>query len=189
MRTRKTVVILISGKAGNGKSTISNLLRNKLQDIPGITVFIYAFANPLKYIAKAFIGWDNEKDEKGRRLLQNLGKVGREYNENIWAKHMLVQMEKTAGMIPFNFAIVDDWRFPNELTFLKSHQDLDIVTVRVHGRNVVMPGNTASDCSENSLPEGMSDLYDFYISNSDSIDSLEKSIDDVVEKLSSKYII
>lgn len=196
MRTRKTIVILVSGKAGSGKGTVANFLEKKIQDIPSMTVFRYGFANPLKYMAKAFIGWDGQKDEKGRKLLQWQGRIGREYDENIWVKHFLNQLDKQSGMLPFNFSIVDDWRFPNELNYLRNNPILDVITIRVFGRGGLQ-GEVASDSSENSLPEANSEqlelatreMYDFTIKNVDGLEQLESKVDLILSEISKQYIV
>jgi hypothetical protein len=190
MRTRKTVVVLVSGKAGSGKSTFSDLLESRLLDIAGISVFRYSFAGPLKFIAKAYIAWDGQKDEKGRKLLQDIGRVGRDYDQDIWVKHMLNQMDKKAGVLPYNFVIVDDWRFPNELAFLQKNPLLEIYTVRVARMNEdALPGNTGSDVSENSLPEIPDGLYNRFISNGGDYRDLIGRVDEVVNILTEQYIL
>ena len=203
MRTRKTVIVLISGKARNGKTTVADLLEKKLEDIPSMRIFRYAFAGPIKYIAKAFMNWDGEKDEKGRRLLQEQGRIGRDYDQDIWVKHLLNQMDKKTNILPFNFVIVDDWRFPNELAYLQTNPILDVVTIRVLGRSLDMPGNTASDISENSLPEASEEhlkagsysefepmlYYDYIINNNEDLNLLESKVDMVLSQISKQYIV
>lgn len=199
-RTKKTIVILVSGKAGSGKSTVADMVQQKLEDIPSITVMRYGFADPLKYIAKAFMGWDGKKDEKGRKLLQEIGRIGREYEPAVWAKHFFNQLDKRAGMFPFNFAVIDDWRFPNELAYLLKNPLLSVVTIRVFGRTVDMPGNTASDISENSLPEVTSEVlttvplteysvYNFQIENTGQIEILGEKVDAVLAEIEKQYIV
>lgn len=195
-RTRKTVVILISGKAGSGKTTVADMLEEKFLDIPSLRVFRYAFASPLKFIAEAYIGWDKKKDDKGRKLLQEQGRIGREYDENIWVKHFLNQLDKKAGVLPFNVAIIDDWRFPNELAYLQKNPMLDVLTVRIFGRGG-LNGEVAFDVSENSLPEAQSEqlqlatqeLYDFTVNNNDDTETLDVKLDEVLDSISKKYII
>jgi hypothetical protein len=189
MRTRRTVVVLVSGKAGSGKSTFADMLQSKIQDIPGLTLFRYSLAKPLKDVAEIVLGWDKKKDEAGRRLLQELGRVGREYNPNVWVAKLLEQMEKKQGFFPFNFVIVDDWRYPNEFEYLKKNPILDVYTVRVSGKDSYMPGNTASDSSETSLPDGAGSTYDSYIVNGNGLEELETKADEVVKILTQKYIL
>lgn len=202
MRTKKTVVILVSGKAGSGKSTVADRLRQKLEDLEGIDTMLYGFADPIKYIAKAFAGWDGEKDEKGRRLLQKIGQIFRDYNPNIWVKHFLNQLDKKSGLFPKNFAVISDWRFPNELAYLKNNPLLDIVTIRVFGRGG-LEGENSLDVSENSLPEihkerlksGSYDefdsylYYDFCLENSGDLELLEHKLDLVLAEIRKQYIV
>jgi energy-coupling factor transporter ATP-binding protein EcfA2 len=201
-RTRKTVVILLSGKAGSGKTTVAEMLEQKLTEIPSLKVFRYSFANPLKYIAEAFIGWDGKKDEKGRKLLQEQGRIGREYDENIWVKHFINQLDKKAGILPFNFAIVDDWRFPNELSYLQKNPLMNVVTVRLFGRGG-LNGQVASDVSENSLPEPSVEhlesssysefesmlYYDFIINNDTGVEQLNEKLDTILASIEKQYIV
>jgi hypothetical protein len=71
--------ISISGLATSGKDTFADYLLDK---------FPYRkdhFARPLKDAASYWFGWDGQKDDKGRKLLQLLGtEVGRGYFNAIW---------------------------------------------------------------------------------------------------------
>lgn len=186
MRTKRTVVVLVSGYAGAGKTTFAELLEKKLLDVPGITVTRYSFANPIKYIAYAFFGWNQEKDDAGRKLLQDIGRIGREYNENVWVTHFFEQLSKRA-LLPFNFVIVDDWRFPNEANTIEKNPLTTVFKVRVTGRDTNLTGDRANDVSEVSLPE--KDPTYWVVDNSGNIDDLDISASVLTEKLEEIYII
>lgn len=204
MRTKKTVVVLVSGKAGSGKSTLATKLREKLENELSMDTMLYAFANPIKYIASAFGEWDGKKDEEGRKFLQQIGRIFRDYKEEIWVKHMLNQLDKQSGMFPKNFVLVDDWRFPNELAYLRKNPLLDIITIRVFGRGG-LEGDTALDVSENSLPEISEEyingdvktvlgtesqkIYDFQIENSGDLELLNHKLDVVLAEIRKQYIV
>ena len=81
--THRKVVVLISGKAGAGKSTFAEYLEQDAVK-EGLSCVRTAFADALKDIAYDNFGWNGKKDEKGRRLLQNLGDAGRSYNTDLW---------------------------------------------------------------------------------------------------------
>lgn len=197
-RTRKTVVILIAGKAGCGKTTISNMLVEDIQHIPDITFMQYSFSLPIKVMASKFVLWDGQKDEKGRQLLQKLGTVAREYNPDVLPSHLLSQMDKLAGLLPFNFVIVDDWRFPNELAFLKKNALLDVLTIRLFGRHTEMSTEAELDITENSLPEVSTEnlvfqnsgLYDFTIDNSeDDLIYLRSKLDVILAQITKSFVL
>ena len=106
-------LIALTGSAGSGKTTASQLL---------IDSFGYkrmSFADPLKQIAKESFGWDGQKDYRGRRLLQVLGTdAGRAYNPEIWIDKMRslilsYDMEQGRYMAYTNI-VIDDIRFNNE---------------------------------------------------------------------------
>jgi hypothetical protein len=193
MRTRKTTIVLISGKAHAGKSTAKDIIMEEIRKLPDLAGMSYSFANPLKYIAKAFLGWNGEKDNKGRKLLQDIGRVGREYDENIWCRHLLNQLDKSRAMFPENFVIVDDWRYPNEFSFFKSNPVFDVVSIRVFGRGG-LEGELAEDTSETSLPNYVNgtvykDYYDYVVDNSGTIEQLESNIREIFESLKLNYIV
>ena len=60
-------VILISGKAQNGKDTVAGSLHKALVN-DGKRVLVTHYADLLKYICRNYFGWDGNKDEKGRQI-------------------------------------------------------------------------------------------------------------------------
>ena len=58
-------VILISGKAGHGKDAFATFLKEKLEAAEK-TVLIIKFGDAVKWLAQKFLGWDGNKDDKGR---------------------------------------------------------------------------------------------------------------------------
>ena len=59
--------IVISGKAGHGKTTLANLIKEELEN-QNFRVMKIAFADYLKFIAKKYYGWNGEKDEKQKQI-------------------------------------------------------------------------------------------------------------------------
>ena len=62
-------IILISGKAQNGKDTVADILMEQLE---GKSIKL-AYADYLKLICRKYFGWNGEKDVKGRSTLQFVG--------------------------------------------------------------------------------------------------------------------
>lgn len=112
-------VILISGKAQHGKDTVAQFMKEELEKHDK-SVLIAHYADLLKYICKTFFGWNGEKDEEGRSLLQHVGtEVIREQCKDYWVKFI-------QGMLCFfpdewDYVIIPDCRFPNELDGLRFH--------------------------------------------------------------------
>lgn len=122
-------ILLLSGKQGSGKTTISRILAEELRSL-GHTVAFYKFADPLYSIAAATISqaknWGLPVPEgKPGRLLQLLGTDwGREcLGEDVWVKCAQRQIEEKIKFYAeelegknFNvYFIIDDCRFKNEL--------------------------------------------------------------------------
>lgn len=125
-----TTVILISGKAGVGKTTLQRMLVEYLKTEYPLVVPM-AFARPLKDVATN-LGWDGVKDERGRKLLQQLGGVLREYNKDTWVILSLDKVYEITAGTPPNFIVFDDWRFPNESAMIDSDPDYKTVKIRIN---------------------------------------------------------
>ena len=189
----KTLAILISGKAGVGKSSAANFMQ-KYAITKGYNTIILPFAYGVKQIAYE-MGWDGKKDEKGRALLIGVGMTGRAYDESIWAKY---SFEKSLiGSVP-DIILVEDWRFSNEGKYIQDSSMYQVKRVRVYApeREMLRGTKMYDDPSENSLPEADESLsdafYDLIILNKEEgLDKLkvisEKSLDLLLEK-SEKYI-
>lgn len=84
-----------------------------------------AFADPLKKIATD-IGWSGQKDEDGRRLLQNLGVAIREHlHSDAWVIAGEEAIEAAEGPV-----VVTDVRFPNEVQMVRRRAGMIVRVVR-----------------------------------------------------------
>jgi len=165
----KQVFVLVSGKAGSGKTTFSIFLKELLVE-KGYRAVVKSFAYPIKQVAQVF-NWDGIKDEKGRKLLQQLGKVGREYNEDTFAK-ILVNTVINNLNIP-EVIIVDDWRFPNEYEYIAKYGMFSVISARIHKDKL---DNSSTDVSETSLD---SYVFELDIDNNNTLDNLLNTAKDV----------
>lgn len=125
-------VILISGKAQNGKDTTAIYLK-KIAKYDDKKAIIAHYADFLKEIAKNYFEWDGIKDEKGRTLLQHLGtEVFRKNNPDCWVNMMREFILGLGDTV--DYVIIADCRFENEMAVV---DDLGIPTVklRIHRPN------------------------------------------------------
>lgn len=106
-------IILISGKARHGKDTFAKFLKEGLEN-KGERVLICHYGDLLKFIAKAYLGWNGEKDEEGRKLLQQVGTgLIREKEPNFWVD-FVIKMFRYFGD-RYDYILIPDTRFPNEV--------------------------------------------------------------------------
>lgn len=119
-------IILISGKAGHGKTTFANFLEEELSQ-KGEGVLRIAFGDLLKDVCRRYFDWDGEKDEKGRALLQYVGtELVRARDEDFWTDYVL----RFCSVMRPDVVIIDDWRFVEEIERTLRFFD-DITTIRV----------------------------------------------------------
>ena len=112
-----TRFILCSGRARHGKDTSAEIMKENLES-KGYSVLITHYADLLKFICKNFFGWNGEKNEAGRTLLQQVGTdCIREQNPDYWVDFVA----NLIRMFPdrYDYVIVPDTRFPNEISRIK----------------------------------------------------------------------
>jgi len=146
---KEKMVIMLCGHAGAGKTTVAQYIEEIWQDK---AVRRIPIAESLKEIAKN-MGWDGKKDEKGRRLLIELGTVGRHYDENLWIKQCV---QKILEDNSHDIFLIDDWRFPNELYYTMRElqpRSYEVITVRIERiwRDPTAPPDDPSECSLDNI--------------------------------------
>lgn len=109
----KQTIITFSGQAQHGKSSAAQITKKLLEQC-GKRVVEINYADQLKYLARQYFGWDGEKDEKGRTLLQQLGteKV-RSKNPDFWVDTVIRIVKILED--DFDYILIADARFPNEI--------------------------------------------------------------------------
>lgn len=109
-------VITISGHAQHGKDTTALYMKEILES-ERKRVIITHYADVLKYICQAFLGWDGVKDTYGRYLLQRAGTdIIRKQSPDFFAE-FLVQVLGFFSDDLWDYVLIPDARFENELIF------------------------------------------------------------------------
>lgn len=125
-------IILISGKAENGKTTAANKMKEVFEN-NGYKVVITRYAKYLKEIAKDYCGWNGQKDELGRTLLQKLGTdiIRKKMNKpDFHVGRVCEDIEIVYDFV--DYVIIDDVRYPNEIYYPLSKFGRDMIyTYRV----------------------------------------------------------
>lgn len=121
-------VILISGRAQNGKDTVATMMYDELTN-SNKRVLITHYADLLKYICKNYLGWNGIKDDEGRRILQYVGTdVVRKQKPNLWVDFIITILNLFKDK--WDYVIIPDCRFPNEVSRVKDN-GFDTTLVRV----------------------------------------------------------
>jgi len=107
-----TKTIGFTGLAGSGKTYAATWFKFRTGKN-----WVWSFASEIKAIATK-MGWDGVKDDRGRKLLQDIGSAGRAYDPWMWASKMPTDQP----------IIIDDVRFINEVEAIK---DVGGIIVRI----------------------------------------------------------
>lgn len=148
-------LILITGKAQHGKDATAKALK-QIIEADGKKVLIAHYADLLKYICKTFFGWNGEKDEAGRTLLQRVGTdVIRKKDPDYWVRFI----KSILSLFPeeWDYVIIPDTRFPNEIMFFDSVEPTTVKVIRPNFKSSLTAEQQAHP-SETAL-----DNYDFLI--------------------------
>lgn len=172
---------MVSGRAGEAKSTFSRYCIECLEE-KDFTAIVEPFAQGVKDTAR-FMGWNSEKDDRGRRLLQQIGNTGREYNEDIWAERVIDAIECDAGCNIYDVVFIDDWRFPNEgnVVLKKFANVIKVRICRPEEHHTLNGTELYDDISETSLPEVETGFYNHIVDNIGSLDELRTMADEFIE--------
>ena len=127
-----------------------------------------AFADKLKSLAFYF-GWDGCKDEKGRKLLQDLGMAARAYNCDFWINQAFLNVHKMrVALIP---CVYTDVRFQNEADYVRGRGGIII--------RIKKPKQISSDSHESELNQ-YDIVADYDVVNEGTIEDLHKKIIDIL---------
>lgn len=156
-------MILISGKAEHGKTTVANELKKELEK-KGYNVIITNNAYYLKDLAKRYCKWDGQKDKKGRNLLQILGTniIRKELHKpNFHIGRICEDIEICQDYV--DYVIMDDARFPNEIYYPMTIFEDKIISVRVNRYNEdgTPYSSSLTDAQKNHISETALDSFNF----------------------------
>lgn len=141
------VIYLISGVKGSGKDTFySNPEKFIVCSPSGKRIIIpsgkrLAFADEVKREMKIEINIEREEKEKIRDEIVNFAQSKKKEDPFYWARKVSLQISEGEDVV------ITDWRFPEELEFLKKEKKDEILTYRIN------PEWKFSEFSENRLDD------------------------------------
>lgn len=179
-------LILISGKAEHGKTTVAELLKSALQE-KGYNVVVTRYAYYLKDIAKRYCSWNGIKDEHGRNLLQSLGTdiIRKKLNKpNFHVGRVCEDIEICQDFV--DYVIVDDARFLNEIYYSQAIFGDKVVSIRVNRCNEDGTPYSSSLTEEQKkhLSEIALDYFDFdYGIRAKNMDDIKIAVSRLVQEI------
>ncbi len=184
----------IAGPMGSGKTTTARMICKSLSGIK--LPMIIPFAYPLKKVAED-LGWDGVKDERGRKLLQQVGtEVGRAYDPELWVTKWAETLGDITRFVPDEVksifsqdggpvvVIADDVRFQNEADFIRHNAGMLIHITRKVGFEAGLPapaGGFSVACTSESTHESERGIFreagEYLLENNSDLEYLDKLVD------------
>jgi hypothetical protein len=162
--------VAIGGKMQVGKTTCANHL------VARYGYARYALADPIKEIARREFGWDGLKDERGRRLLQEIGTVGRAYEPGLWLR----RFERWSASRAEGPVVIDDVRLLEEAAYFKRSGFLTVLVLRP----APVPGaESASSLRRHETETGLEAAeLDLVVANEGTIADLHQTLDGMLTR-------
>lgn len=167
-------ILTVSGKAQRGKDTSAGFMYEELTK-RGYKVLLTHYADLLKWMCSNYFGWNGQKDEAGRTILQKVGTdVIRAQDPDFWVRWIVNLLKLFPN--EWDYVIIPDCRFPNEIEILKENFD-SVTHVRVVRPDFISPltEEQQKHISETALDEYS---YDVLLKNT-SLDELKAQIKDL----------
>lgn len=177
--------ILISGKAENGKDELALMLKKEIEKQDKKATII-GFGDIVKFIAKKFHGWNGEKDEVGRTILQtDVGDHIKATNKKYFAQTLLEMCELTKGKSD-EYIIIPDLRFTEEIEALYDYNIYNHIIIRIDRPNHVsrLTPEQLNHRSEIDLDDY--DGFDIKVENTTK-EKLAETAKGIVENLDNMY--
>ncbi|MBQ2884900.1 MAG: hypothetical protein IJE43_14170 [Alphaproteobacteria bacterium] len=166
-------VLIINGMGGAGKDTFVNFLK---EFIPTLHISI---VDNVKQIAKE-LGWNEVKDEKGRKFLSDLKLAIDNYNNGNYkyVADIVKKFYENSALRQYELLCID-MREGNQINMAK--KDFDAMTVFID-RNVPHISSNIADAGVYNYK------YDYYIKNDGSLLDLRKSAHGFVKMLQQEEV-
>jgi dephospho-CoA kinase len=173
-------VIIISGKARTGKSTVANIMKDYF-DEKGLKAIILAYARYIKMFAKDVSNWDGSEEAKPRALLQEIGTdiIRKKIDNDFFVRRMTEDIKLYSYFM--DVAIISDARFIDEIEYIKKHFK-NTITINIVKSNLEtdLTKKEQTHPSETSLDNY--NKYDYILDNDGSIKELKEKIISIIKE-------
>ena len=188
-------VILISGKSSHGKDELGRLLEKQFTKY-GQKLLVTHFGDPVKWFAKAYFGYDGEKNVDGRSSLRYVGTTfmrtySKFYRADIIGGFIAALNRENL----YNVIIIPDLRFYSEYETICHYcreEHIELFTIRINrinpdGSVYTNPQMTTEQLNHISECELDNFSTDFIVENRSEMRDLEQSAFTVMRQIFPNY--
>jgi len=168
-KLKNTKIIILSGKAGSGKSNIASLIKKHKNCI------ILSYASYIKEIAKNVIPWDGKEETKPRDFLQQFGDVIKQIDSKLLINRVVEDIKVYSYF--YDLIVISDARFIEEIENIKSNFK-NVYTINIYGRD-----NNLTQNQKNHITETALDNYNLYDYKLKSDENVEENLLRILEEI------
>ena len=176
-------IYLISGRARNGKDTMSKMFEEEY-NLLGKKVCFIQLMRPLKWLLKDYFGWDGSEETKPREQLQKMGTdlIREKLNMPTYFIDRLVE-NITILSEYYDVFMVTDVRLPLEIELIKEKFN-DTVSINIIRNN--FESDLKKEEKVHYTEVALDNYNDFdYVVINNSLDELNKKVKEIVSEVES----
>ncbi len=176
-------IVLISGKARHGKTTVANMIKDYYSE-HGQKSVVTSYNKYIKMYARELTDWDGDEDTKPRTFLQTLGsdiireKLGL---EDFYVHRLDEDLDVYNEFV--SYVMIDDVRMPLEIEYFREKYPTKVKAIRVDRPNY----NSGLSLEEkNHITEvGLDNYhdYDYTIVNDGTLDDLRLKVHEMIGEI------
>lgn len=172
-------VYVIGGKAGCGKNTTANYIKDFYENL-GKKVVITEISKYLKIFAYEVKNWDGKRETKPRAFLQEVGSTIRHeiYNEDFLINRFLEDLKVYERFV--DVVIVADARLPREIDLIKEKCNAVSIEVINEFNDYKLKGEENNHETETAL--NSYDKFDYVLHNQ-TFDQLKIDTENIVKEV------
>jgi len=176
---KNILIFLISGRARNGKGTVSKILKSKLEE-KNFKVCEIQVMRTLKGYLKDYFNWDGKEETKPRKALQQIGTdiIREKMNKEFFHIDRLTEDIEVLSNF-FDIFIVNDIRLPLEIETIKNRFE-NVISINVTREGYTSPLETSEQVHITELALNNYKNFDYEIVNY-SLKDLENDIIKIVD--------
>ncbi len=178
-RREQMKIFLVSGRARNGKDTMSRMIAKKYEEM-GKKVCFIQLMRPLKEYLKDYFGWDGSEETKPRETLQQMGTelIREELNKPLFFIDRLTEDIEILSHF-FDVFMVTDVRLPLEIEELKK-RFTSAVSINITRTDYV--DDLSFEEKKHYTETALDNYHDFdYQVLNTSLSQLEKEVEKIVD--------